>query len=220
MSGSDLATIHQDQPVLAAGESLSTARAAMILLHGRGGTAVDILSLSGELNTPGFAYLAPNAADQTWYPYPFIVPTAQNEPYLSSALAVVDGLIGQVGAAGIPPERVIVAGFSQGACLALEYAARNGRRYGGLVGWSGGVIGADGEARHDAGNLDGTPVFLGCSDVDFHIPKARVEYSATLFESLGGLVTLRLYPGMGHTVNADEIAAVRGMMQALNKDAT
>ena len=202
---------HQGQPVLAAGESLPQARAAMLMIHGRGATAESILSLAEEFDLHGFAYLAPQAATGTWYPNRFLEPTARNEPWLSSALAVVDNVAAMIATAGIPHERLIILGFSQGACLALEYAARHGRRYGGLVGLSGGLIGAEGEPRRDQGALAGTPVFLGCSEVDFHVPQARVQHAADTLRALGGEVTMRLYPSMEHTVNADEIEAVRQM---------
>jgi predicted esterase len=206
---------HQDQPVRTAGEPLDRARAAMIMMHGRGASAEDILSLSTELDQPGFAFLAPQAAGNTWYPNRFLAPLESNEPWLSSALAVITGLLARTAAAGIPPERTILLGFSQGACLALEYAARNPRRYGGVAGLSGALIGPDDTSRDlagSAGSLDGTPVFLGCSDVDFHVPKERVDQAAEVLRRLGAEVTVRIYPNMGHTVNQDEIEFVRGMM--------
>ncbi len=206
---------HRNAVVLTAGTALGQADAAMILVHGRGASADDILTLAPELNRPDFAYLAPQAAGSTWYPYSFLVPTAQNEPYLSSALARLGAVLAHVEAAGLPPQRVMLLGFSQGACLALEYAARHARRYGGLVGLSGGLIGPDDAPRDYFGSLDGTPVFLGCSDVDFHIPKERVIDSADVLRRLGGAVEARLYPGMGHTINEDELEAVRQMMAAL-----
>jgi predicted esterase len=184
----------------------------MLMLHGRGARAEDILSLAGEFAVPGFAYIAPQAAGNTWYPNRFLAPLASNEPWLSSALAFVDDVLAQIVAAGIPPERTILLGFSQGACLALEYAARNARRYGGLAGLSGALIGPDGTPRDDAGSLAGTPVFLGCSDVDFHVPKERVEEAAGVLRRLGGDVTVRLYPNLDHTVNQDEIDFVREML--------
>jgi predicted esterase len=187
----------------------------MILMHGRGASAEDILTLVPELDQGGFAYLAPQAAGYTWYPYSFLAPLSSNEPWLSSALAVIASLLRQLTDAGIPPERTILLGFSQGACLSLEFAARNARRYGGVAGLSGGLIGPDGTPRNYTGSLAGTPVFLGCSDVDFHIPKERVLHSAEVLRGLGGDVTARLYPGMGHMVNDDEIQFVRGMMAAL-----
>lgn len=206
---------HQGQPVLTAGEPLDKAKAAMIMVHGRGASAQDILSLTPELNLAGFACLAPQAAGYEWYPNSFLAPLASNEPYLSSALAVIASLFAKLTEAGISPERTILLGFSQGACLSLEFAARNAHRYGGLAGLSGGLIGPDGTPRDYPGSLDGTPVFLGCSDVDPHIPKKRVELSAEVLQRLGGNVTTRLYPRMGHTVNRDEIRFVQDMMDAL-----
>lgn len=206
---------HQGQPLLVAGEPIEQAQAAMIMMHGRGASAQDILSLSAEFRQSGFVYLAPQAAGYSWYPNSFLAPIESNEPALSSALAVIAGLLAQLAEQAIPPERTIILGFSQGACLSLEFVARNARRYGGLVGLSGGVIGPDGTPRDYPGSLDGTPVFLGCSDVDPHIPKARVIESADIMRRLGGDVTMQLYPGMGHTVNLSEFRFVGGMMAAL-----
>ncbi|HLJ62075.1 MAG TPA: phospholipase [bacterium] len=201
--------------MFAAGESLSAARAAMVMVHGRGATAESILTLADALNQDGFAYMAPQAAGGTWYPNSFLAPIASNEPWLTSALAVVGNVCDRVTASGLTPERTILLGFSQGACLVLEFAARRARRYGGVVGLSGGLIGPDGTPRDYPGSLDGTPVFLGCSDADAHIPKARVLHTAAVLRRLGGSVADRLYPGMGHTVNEDELEVARGMMRAL-----
>jgi phospholipase/carboxylesterase len=206
---------HHGQPVLAAGAPLDKAKAAMLMVHGRGATAADILSLGLELRHPDFAYLAPQASGNVWYPYRFMEPIERNEPWLSSALARLETVLAQIVAAGIGPERTIVLGFSQGACLSLEFVARHARRYGGLAGLSGGLIGPDGTPRDYPGSFDGTPVFLGCSDVDPHIPKERVNDSAEVLRRLGGQVTERLYPNMDHTVNRDELNFVRGMMAAL-----
>ena len=206
---------HQDQPVLTAGKPLDKARAAMVMIHGRGATAESMLSLADELAHPDFAYLAPQAAGDTWYPNRFLAPIASNEPYLSSALAMINEVLERLSEAGIPPEQAILLGFSQGACLALEFAARHARRYGGVAGLSGGLIGPDETPRDYPGSLADTPVFLGCSDVDFHIPKERVLHSADVFRGLGGEVTARLYPNMGHTVNQDELDAVRTMMVSI-----
>ena len=207
--------LHQGQPILTAGAPLNRAHAAMILLHGRGASAEDILTLVPELTQPGWAYLAPQAANGTWYPHPFMSPLASNEPWLGSALQAVADALAQVAAAGIPPERTLLLGFSQGACLALEFAARHARRYGGVAGLTGGLVGPDDAPRAYAGSLEGTPVFLGCSDVDVHIPKARVELTAQILERLGAEVTTRFYPNMGHTINRDEIDFVRGMVEAV-----
>ncbi len=206
---------HQGQPVRTAGALPQDARAVMVMIHGRGATAQSILSLAEVLRRPEFSYVAPQAAGNTWYPYTFLSPLAENEPGLSSALEVIADLLAMFEARGFPPERVMLLGFSQGACLATEFAARNARRYGGVVGLSGGLIGDDETPRDYPGSLQGTPVFLGCSDVDFHIPKERVELTADVLRRLGGEVDLRLYPGMGHTVNEEEIARVQALMDAL-----
>lgn len=202
---------HAGQPVLHAGEPLDHAQAAMVLLHGRGATAPDILTLAAQVNEGGFAYLAPQAAENTWYPLSFLAPLASNEPWLTSALETVSMALARVAAAGISPERTMLLGFSQGACLMLEYVARHARRYGGIAGLSGGLIGPEGTPRGYAGSLAGTPVFLGCSDVDPHVPARRVEETAEVLRRLGADVTMRLYPGMGHTVNDDELEAVRAI---------
>jgi phospholipase/carboxylesterase len=209
---------HQGQPVRVAGEPIGIARAAMLMVHGRGASAVDILSLSDQFDQSGFAYFAPQAAENTWYPNRFLVPLAENEPWLSSALAFVGEVFTEIVKAGILPERVMLLGFSQGACLMLEYAARNAIRYGGIVGLSGALIGPDHTPRDYEGSLAGTPVFLGCSDVDFHVPKERVDQTAEIFKKLGGEVTERLYPNLDHSVNQDEIDIVREMMQSLLAD--
>lgn len=201
--------IHQGQPVYAAGKPLAEAKGALILLHGRGATAQDILSLVGELYHPDVAYLAPQAAGNTWYPNSFLMPLTQNEPYLSSALQRIGEVVAQVEAAGIPAERIILGGFSQGACLSSEFVARNARRYGGLLVFSGGLIGPPGTPRAYAGTLADTPIFLGCSDVDFHIPKERVTESAEVFRRMGAQVTAKLYPNLGHTIIADELDHAR-----------
>ena len=201
--------------VLTAGESLEQAYAALLMLHGRGATAPDILSFASALTRPGFAFLAPQAAGDSWYPNSFLDPITGNEPQLSEAFALIERLLAQMAAAGIPPARTILLGFSQGACLALEYAALHARRYGGVVGWSGGLIGPDGMPRDYTGSLAGTPIFLGCSDRDPYIALARVDMTAEVLQRLDGDVTERIYPGMDHTVNQDEVDAVRAMMAAL-----
>ena len=207
--------LHEGQPVLTAGTDLDRASAAMVMIHGRGATARDILTLAPELDLPGWAFLAPQAAGDTWYPYPFTALIEQNEPWLSSALAVVGEVLVRIAAGGIPSERTVLLGFSQGACLTLEYAARNARRYGGVAGLSGGLIGPDGAERDDRGSLEGTPVFLGCSDKDPHIPAERVRQAARTLEGLGAEVTTLLYPNLGHAVNGDEIEQVRRIMSGV-----
>lgn len=194
------------------------------MVHGRGASAASILTLADEFAQPELAYLAPQAAGSTWYPYSFLAPLDRNEPHLSSALRLLGRVLSEVGAAGIPSEKTVLLGFSQGACLASEFAARNPRRYGGVVALSGGLIGngqlpavdppVDKVFDYD-GDLGRTPVFLGCSDDDAHIPLDRVERSAAAFEKLGADVTMRIYPGMDHTVNDDEIRFVRGLLADL-----
>ena len=210
---------HDGQPILHSGDPLARARAAMVMVHGRGGTAENVLTLSEQLRAPGFAYLAPQAAGNSWYPYSFLYPIEQNEPGISSGLAAIAGVLETIERAGIPPERVILLGFSQGACLSLEFSARAARRYGGIAGLSGGLIGPEGTPRDYSGSLAGTPVFLGCSDVDPHIPAPRVVETATVLRRLGADVTMRLYPGMGHTINEEELEAVRGIMRGVLESA-
>jgi phospholipase/carboxylesterase len=186
----------------------------MILVHGRGASAADIMTIAAEVMVPGVAYLAPQAAGSAWYPYPFTAPLEANEPYLSWALQILSSLMAKAEAT-LPVGRLVLLGFSQGACLALEFAARNANRYGGVVGLSGGLIGPDGTPRDYPGDFDRTPVFLGCSDVDPHIPKERVIEAGRVFERMGADVTVRLYPGMGHTTNADEFEAVRAILKGV-----
>ena len=203
---------HGQAQVYAAGAALDEASSAIIAIHGRGADAADIINLAGEVAPPGVVILAPNAVGQTWYPYRFIEPIERNEPYLTSALNLIDRLFARLAEADISRSQVALLGFSQGACLALEYAARNAQRYGAVVGYSGGLIGPIGMTFAYPGSMDGTPVFLGCSDVDAHIPVGRVEETARVMTGLGAAVDLRIYPGMGHTVNRDEIQAVRSLL--------
>jgi predicted esterase len=185
----------------------------MILVHGRGASAEDILALADEFHLDDVAYVAPQAAGYTWYPYSFLAPIAQNEPEISSAFAVLSHLIGALRGNGVEPERIALLGFSQGACITLEYAARHARRYAGVFGLSGGLIGPPGTPRDYAGSFDGTPIFLGCSDADPHIPLARVRESAAVFRQLDANVDERIYRAMGHTINADEIAAINALLR-------
>ena len=208
-------SLHAGQPLLTAGAPLGPGVGAMILVHGRGADASDILAMTGTLGRRDFAYLAPQAAGGSWYPRSFLAPLPANEPWLSSALARLGGVLEHLDRAGVPAERTILLGFSQGACLALEHAARNARRYGAVVGLSGGLIGAPGTSRDYPGSLAGTPVLLGCSDRDPHVPEGRVHETARVLAALGGEVDERIYPGLGHLINDDEVDAVRELMARL-----
>jgi predicted esterase len=218
MADPSTAALHDPSRVLVIGAPLAKARAAAILLHGRGGSAEDIGSLGRLLAADRLAFLVPEATGHTWYPQRFIAPLAANEPWLGSALALVGALVAQAGAAGVPRERLVIGGFSQGACLALEFAARHPVRYGAVLAFSGGLIGPLDAPRPPAPpgrTLAGTPVFLGCGDRDGHIPVEAVEASAKVLTALGGSVDMRLYSGMGHTINPDEIDAARALLTAL-----
>jgi len=213
---------HGGQPLQTFGASLADATAAVILLHGRGASAQSMQPLAEALGTDNAIYVAPQAAGHTWYPRSFLAPIETNQPWLDSAVAVVHHLVEVVQEEGIVPENLVVLGFSQGACLATEAAARNPQRYGGVVGFSGGLIGTadkgEGTPPHDKafayeGSLDGTPVLLGCSDVDPHIPVARVQQTAKTLAKLGAAVDERIYPGMAHTINDDELTAARKLLQ-------
>ena len=203
---------HRDQPVLTLGPPLSTARVVMIMAHGRGASAEDMLGLAAEIGAADVAVLAPQAAGRSWYPDSFLSPMQDNEPGLTSALSVLARLVESLVAQQIPYERIALLGFSQGACLSLEFAARHPQSYKAVMGLSGGLIGPPGTPREYAGSLGGAPVFLGCSDIDAHIPLARVQESADVFRRMGAAVDERIYPGMGHTVNQDEIGVVRTLL--------
>ena len=208
---------HQGQPVLERGEPLERATAAMVLVHGRGATAEDILiDCKPLLEEPGFAFLAPRAEGNSWYPNPFTAPLESNEPWLSAALEVVDGLLARIERT-VPADRVILLGFSQGACLTLEYAARRPRRYGAVVGLSGALIGPVGVARDYPGSLAGTPVLLACGSRDPHVSTEQVEAAGAVLRRLEGEVAVRIYPGMEHVVSADEVALVEQRMAALTR---
>jgi predicted esterase len=203
---------HLGQSVLTEGAPIGEASAAMIMIHGRGADAADIIGLAQLFERPDIAYLAPEAAGHVWYPNRFLAPRDSNEPWLSSALAVIARLVAAAGVAGTPPERVAILGFSQGACLALEFAARHPRRYAGVFALTGGLIGEGIDPAAYAGSLEGTPVFIGSSDRDPHIPLARVRESSAVMTALGAALTERIYPGMGHTIVEDEIAHIRRIL--------
>lgn len=200
---------HRNLPVARLGAPLSEASGVMILLHGRGGSAEDMFSLGEDLGGRDFAYLAPSAANCTWYPYSFLSPLDQNEPYLSSALDKVESVVQLAAAAGIPSNLVVLVGFSQGACLATEFVARRPRRYAGLVAFTGGLIGSSDSDLVHTGDLSGTPAFFGSGDPDSHVPWQRVQQSAEVLKQMGADVALHHYPGMPHSVIPEEIESAR-----------
>ncbi len=197
--------MHQKRFVTA-GKDISEAKKALIMLHGRGATAEDILGLASHLRVKDYALIAPQATNHTWYPYSFLVPPEQNEPWLSSAIAMLNDIVNDANKAGIASENIYFAGFSQGACLSLEFVTRNARRWGGVAAFTGGLIGDRIYRENYKGDLNGTPVFIGTSDPDFHVPVERVQATADTIRSMQGEVTVKVYPDMGHTINEDEIA--------------
>lgn len=200
---------HNPNNIVTQGTLLETAQKAIIMLHGRGSNAQDILSLANHLEAADFAFIAPQATQNTWYPYSFMAPIEQNEPGLSSALEVIGTIVQQLhGELSFAYEDIYLLGFSQGACLALEYVARNPQRFGGVFGLSGGLIGPEGTLPEYAGDLEQTPIFLGCSDADSHIPKERVLESERIFQGMNAKVLAKLYKNFGHTVNDDELNIV------------
>ena len=206
---------HARQPIVRLGAPLAAARAAVIMIHGRGAGPRNILDLVPAIEHPDVAYLAPAAAGGTWYPLSFMAPIAQNEPGITSGISVIHSLIDEVIAAGLTADRLVLLGFSQGACLACTAAQRRPGRYGGVLIFSGGLIGPPGSAWNEDGAFESTPVFLGCSDNDPHVPESRVRETAAVFERMGAEVTARIYPGMGHLVNDDEIAFARELLARL-----
>ncbi len=212
---------HAGQETLEGGASLATARAATILVHGRGSTALNILRLKDAIDPGDVAFFAPQAASNTWYPYPFTVPTRMNEPWLGSALKRIDDLVARIVESGVPSGGVLIAGFSQGACLTLEYAARTDRRLGAVAALSGGLIGPPDLQREAVpGSKVGLPVFIGCGDIDEHIGLDAVERSAAFFDTAGATVDLRIYQGMPHMIVQDELDAVRAQLAALTNSST
>jgi predicted esterase len=206
---------HKITPSVRFGPPLEDAQAAVVLVHGRGDSPCGILTLAQELDVPGVTFIAPQAMGFSWYPLGFMAHQEDNEPWLTSALARVGAAHAEAMSTGLPTEKTVLMGFSQGACLSLEFAARNAQRYGAVVAYSGGLMGPEGTEFNYSASLGGAPVFLGCSDIDFHIPKARVDESADVMEFLGGQVDKRIYPGMAHTVNADELEWARAILMSL-----
>ena len=214
MDASGMRKPRAETDVVSEGAPLADARAAVILLHGRGASPEDILSLAELLDFEDLALLAPRARGNAWYPYSFLEPLEKNAEGIRRGFDAIEAILDMCSAEGLQSERVFLGGFSQGACLSLEFAASHARRYAGVFGLSGGLIGPEGTPRAYTGSLSGTPVFLGCSDVDPYIPKDRVDETAGVMEKLGGRVTLRIYPGAPHSVNSDEIDFLKSMVRA------
>lgn len=204
---------HASQRTVTAGPSPDSAAGTVVLVHGRGATAQSMLSLYTQLEVPTLAALAPQAAGGSWYPHSFLAPLQANQPYLDSALDKLNSIVEGLMARGTPGERIAVLGFSQGACLTLEFAARHPRRFGAVIGLTGGLIGPPGTPRKYPGSLDGTPVFLGTSDPDPHVPFGRVQETESVLSGMGATVELRRYPGMPHTINGDELDACRALLR-------
>ena len=202
---------------ITAGQGVDTASKVLIMIHGRGGSAEDILGLSDHLHVKDFAILAPKATGNTWYPYSFLMPPSQNEPWLSSALQVIKEVVHDVVEKGVTEERIYFLGFSQGACLTLEFVTRNATRYGGVVAFTGGLIGDKIYEQNYTGDFDGTPIFIGTSDPDPHVPVQRVHDSELILQKLNASVTVKVYKGMGHTINQDEIAAANNIISPVPK---
>jgi predicted esterase len=207
---------HADQPVSVAGLPLGESGRAVVMVHGRNASPRNILDLVPRLDRPGFSYLAPAAANNTWYPFSFLEQVAKNEPYLTSAINRLEAVVAEITAAGIPPERIALLGFSQGACLVSEFAYRHAQRFGALVVFSGGLIGPRGTTWETSRSFRGTPVFLGCSDIDAHVPQWRVDETAIVFGQMDADVTKRIYPGMGHLVVDDEILAAQSLLNQMS----
>lgn len=191
--------------IVYAGQSLDGAKKALIMLHGRGASAGDILSIAAHLNVTDYALLAPQATGHTWYPYSFLAPPQQNEPWLTSALHLLSDVFADINEKGLKDENIYLLGFSQGACLMLEFVARNAKRYGGAVAFTGGLIGDRVYKENYQGDFAGTPVFIGTSNPDPHVPVERVNETSDILRSMNANVTVKVYDGMGHTINQDEI---------------
>jgi predicted esterase len=204
---------HQGQPIIYKGKKIETADAAMIMIHGRGATAESILSLADEFGVGNVAYIAPQANMNTWYPYSFLSPIEMNEPGITSGLALIDSIINDLLSKGFSMDKIFLLGFSQGACLSLEYAARNPANFGGVFGLSGGLIGPPGTPRNYIGSFNGSEIFLGCSDVDPHIPIERVDETENVFMEMNANVTKRIYKDMAHTINQDEINFIKSILK-------
>ena len=211
------ASPHEYAKILQMGPALGKEPRAAILLHGRGGSAAEIATLAERLPLDGYSILAPNAANHSWYPNSFLAPVESNQPWLCSALSLIESIVSQCTTNGIPPSQIVLVGFSQGACLACEFAANHPQRYGALLAFTGGLIGPLGENLAHAGRLDGTPVLLSSGDPDPHVPWSRVQETAAQFTSMGASVTLQRHPGRPHTITPAELASAAEILSFLNK---
>lgn len=198
--------------IVSAGKALSKEGKVLIMLHGRGADAADILSIASYLDVQDFTLLAPEATNNTWYPYSFLAPPAQNEPWLSSALQLIQEVVDDVIAQGIPASNIYFLGFSQGACLTLEFVTRHAQRYGGVAAFTGGLIGNTVDTRNYRGNFDNTPIFIGTSNPDPHVPVQRVRETETVLQNMGASITVKVYEGMGHTINEDELLQAKKIL--------
>ncbi|MGE8339467.1 MAG: alpha/beta hydrolase [Flavobacterium sp.] len=198
--------------ILTDGIPLNEAKKALILIHGRGASAHDILSIAKHLKVDDFALVAPQAENRTWYPYSFLAPLNENEPSFSKSLEAIHKVVVAIQQNGIEKENIYFLGFSQGACLALEFTTRNAAKYGGIVAFTGGLIGDQVYENHYSGNFENTPVFIGTSDPDFHVPVERVHATEELMEKMGADVTKKIYPNMGHTISQDEINCANALI--------
>lgn len=197
--------IIHNKPVAQAGKPLNEAKKVLVMVHGRGGNAEDFVQLSQQLAVKEFAFLAPQAIQSTWYPHSFLAPVEKNEPQLSLSLSGLSELLDDLDGLGFSSQHIFFLGFSQGACLALEFCARNAKRYGGIIAFTGGLIGEKINTAHYHGNFEGTPIFIGSSDRDLHVPEERINESAEVLTNLGAQIHKKIYPGMGHTIIQDEI---------------
>jgi phospholipase/carboxylesterase len=204
--------IMHSKEIYLAGKNITEATKALVMVHGRGAFAEDILSLAGYFNLKDFALVAPQATNNTWYPYSFLAPPEQNEPWLSSALNILSGIVSDINTAGIASENIYFLGFSQGACLTLEFVTRNAKKYGGVVAFTGGLIGDKIYSENYNGDFLNTPVFIGSSDPDPHVPVKRVQATSVILKNMHADLTVKIYPGMGHTINKDEIDQVNSLI--------
>ena len=198
--------------IITEGLSLNKAKKALIMIHGRGADAHDIIAVARYLKVDDFALVAPQAENRTWYPHSFLVPIQQNEPFFSKSLDAIQNVVAAIQQNGIKKENIYFLGFSQGACLALEFTARNATKYGGIVAFTGGLIGDRVYEDHYSGNFENTAVFIGTSDPDFHVPVERVNETEALLKKMGASVTKKIYKNMGHTISQDEVDLVNELI--------